>query len=300
MDTPGKHKLVNEKGLMILSFMISAVVVFYRRPDAFYNSQFWAEEGTVFYAEAYHLGFKSLFNTCGGYFHLLPRLISCVLTAFSVPIHIVAFVFCYSWFLVLAVLLVYIWKRLPFSSLKRFFIAVSVSLIPMQAEVFMNLTNVQWIMALFPIIIFSSTNAEQNIKWFMADLVVIIFTALTGPNYTVLLPLFIVLLFLQRHRIKQSSQQMILYGVAIVCGLIVVSALINTGGVNRVEGQFSLLNDGFIRYLFLQYAFLFIGKVALKIPLLIMGIALVGIVFWMYSVIKRFKSKCHKQCKRVH
>ncbi len=46
-----------------------------RRPDAVFHAQFWAEDGTVFYADAYDLGWwASLVRPYGGYLHALPRL----------------------------------------------------------------------------------------------------------------------------------------------------------------------------------------------------------------------------------
>ena len=103
-----------------MSFIISLVVIFYRRPDSFYNSQFWGEEGTVFYEEAYHFGFNSLFNTCAGYFHLFPRLIANLAISFNIQLYVIPFIFCFSWLFIFFCLLVYIWKRLPFNVFQRF------------------------------------------------------------------------------------------------------------------------------------------------------------------------------------
>ncbi|MBV9180005.1 MAG: hypothetical protein JO356_01720, partial [Acidobacteria bacterium] len=44
------------------------------RPDAILHAQFFAEDGVVFYRDAYQSGLHSLFLTYGGYFHTLLRL----------------------------------------------------------------------------------------------------------------------------------------------------------------------------------------------------------------------------------
>lgn len=167
-------KLTYQKNkLMILSFIISLIVVFYRRPDAFYNPQFWDEERTVFFFETYKDGFNSLFNTCAGYYHLYPRLVASICNISNVSLSIIPFIYCYSWLFILALLIWFVWKRLPLDEISRFFVSIAIVLIPLQSEVFMNQTNVQWIMALFPLIIFASTDLEKNKKWFYFDVVIL-------------------------------------------------------------------------------------------------------------------------------
>ena len=46
-----------------------------RRPDALFHAQFWGEDGTVFFADAYNLGWwRALFTQFAGYFEVFPRL----------------------------------------------------------------------------------------------------------------------------------------------------------------------------------------------------------------------------------
>jgi hypothetical protein len=56
-------------------FLLSCAVLISRRPDSIFHAQFWAEDGHVFFADAYNSGWwASLFHTNVGYFHALPRL----------------------------------------------------------------------------------------------------------------------------------------------------------------------------------------------------------------------------------
>lgn len=273
--------------LMIYSFIITVIVIFYRRPDSFLNPQFWGEEGTIFFSEAYHYGFKSLFNTCAGYFHLFPRLIACISISIHLPLEIIPIVFCYSWLAILFIIIYFIWKRLPLNDIQKFFISISLVLIPLQSEVIMNLTNIQWIMSLFPLIIFSSNNLDRNKKWFYLDFFVLILAGLTGPNFTVLLPLFLVLLVLQKDNFKVDKKRLLLYIVAIFFGLVGVFSLIHHGSVNRVDGEFILFNSGFVQYLFVQYAFLFIGKFAFKLAFILMLVGVITVAGFMIYVFKK-------------
>ncbi len=267
--------------LLTLAYSLIVVVLFYRRPDAFYHAQFWAEEGTVFFKEAYEQGFSSLFNTCAGYYHLVPRLLASLLVLISIPLEYIPFLFCYAWLGVLFLIIWYVWQRLSFNSLQKLFLSVAVVLIPLQSEVFMNQTNMQWVMVLFPIIIFSSQDEEKNNRWFYLDIVVLTLAGLTGPNFTVLLPLFLFLLF----SAKTNNRKKLLYVLSILIGVIGLLALIHHGSVNRAEGHFTLLNKGFVQYVFVQYAFLFIGKLAFKIPFLVMYLGVISIVgLYIYAL----------------
>ena len=50
-------------------------LIFSRQPDAFLHAQFFAEDGKVWFADAYNSGwFTSLFRAQDGYFQTLPRL----------------------------------------------------------------------------------------------------------------------------------------------------------------------------------------------------------------------------------
>src|SRR3954469_12775577 len=61
--------------LLIVSFLLAALAVISRRPDAISNPQFFAEDGNVWFAEAYNYGWaRALAITHTGYFQTLPRL----------------------------------------------------------------------------------------------------------------------------------------------------------------------------------------------------------------------------------
>lgn len=293
-------KSIRSKTLPIFSFLIAVLILFYKRPDAFYNSQFWAEEGSVFFADAYHLGLKGLFNTCLGYFHLYPRLVFNLALAAGVPLGSMPYVCCYSWLLMFLVLNIYIWNRIELDHTKKFFIVLSTVLLPMQSEVFMNLTNVQWIMALFPIIIFSSTETEKNKKWFWIDLILLFLTAFTGPNFLVLSPIILYILFKDRKTLLENKKQLVLVLIVPLATLVSCISLINFGGVTRTIGIFDPLNPGFIEYLFLQYAFLFFGPFAFSFPWWAQVVfTLFVFSFFLFILYKILKGQIHSKFRII-
>lgn len=283
-------KKVNPKLLAFFSLIIAVAVLYYKRPDAFYHSQFWAEDGAMFFADAYHYGFKSLFNICMGYFHLYPRLVFCAALSIGLPLEYMPLLACYGWLFMCLVVLVYVWYRLELTRTARFFVALSVVLIPIEAEVFMNLTNVQWIMAIFPILIFSSVNSEKNRKCFWLDLLILFLCAFTGPNLLVLSPLILFMAYVDRKRYMQSKRQLLLIAMVLISLSFTLFELHKFGRVSRTIGVFDLSNPGFIKYLFLQFAFMFIGKLADTTPFylqaLYTGLILIFFLFNFFRLIK--------------
>jgi hypothetical protein len=57
-----------------LIFLVACIVIASHRPDAISHAQFFAEDGRIFFADAYNLGWHSLLHPYGGYFHAFPRL----------------------------------------------------------------------------------------------------------------------------------------------------------------------------------------------------------------------------------
>src|ERR1039457_6643827 len=55
--------------------LFACAILAARRPDAIFHSQFWAEDGHVWFADAYNLGWwQALFQVHTGYFQTFPRL----------------------------------------------------------------------------------------------------------------------------------------------------------------------------------------------------------------------------------
>jgi hypothetical protein len=159
-------------------------------------------------------------------------------------------------------------------------------MIPLQAEVFMNLTNIQWCMVFFPLIIFSNLKQADKIFITILDIILILFSAFTGPNFVVLLPLFLLLLLLNRKELIRNKLFSILIISGMIAGCIGIYFLKLHGSVSRTEGSFDLSNKGFIQYLFVQFYYLIIGKFAFRIPLMLMIAGLLLVLTFYFTLIK--------------
>jgi hypothetical protein len=178
--------------LATLIFMV--VILFCRKPDAFLNPQFWAEDGPIFFMGYIEYGFKSIITPYGGYLHLVPRLIAGV--ASLVPFSMTPTIYNYS---ALAVMLLvggsFFSSRynLPFNPL----LALSMVLVPHYGEVFMTITHIPSYLCFMLLMLFFK---EPPIKFihYILDYSIIILCGLTGPFVFMLLPLFIVKCFIRK------------------------------------------------------------------------------------------------------
>jgi hypothetical protein len=175
----------------IFVFITAFVIVTLRKPDVILNPQFWAEDGTVWYAVAYNQGvIHSLFLPRDGYFQTISRLV-------AVFAQIFPFSFAPLIFNIIAIII----KLLPihlllssrFSVLipslyTRMFMGFLYLAIPNSWEIHANLTNTQWHLALLAFMVIV---AEPSVRflWRCFDIGVILLSGLSGPFSLFLMPI---------------------------------------------------------------------------------------------------------------
>jgi hypothetical protein len=167
----------------ICIFIAALAIIISRRPDAVFNAQFWAEDGTVWYEEAYNLGvIHSLFTTHTGYFQTASRLTAGFAQFFP-----------FTWVPLIFNLTAILIKILPVNLLAssrfellipqfylRLFIGFLYLALPYSAEVHANITNAHWYLAILGCMIILATPSTLFI-WQFFDTGIILLLALSGP-----------------------------------------------------------------------------------------------------------------------
>ncbi len=182
---PGADRAVRLGAVLVLG---AALVL--RRPDALTHPQFWAEDGSVFFADAYNTGaIHALGNTIVGYFDTLPRLAAAAgvaagfrwaplisnLVALAVAIAPLALLLSRRF----ASLVRPLWLRVALAGL---YVAMP------NAEVHGNVTNAAWRLALLACLVVMLPRSRR-LAWRVFDVVVVVLCGLTGPFVFALLPL---------------------------------------------------------------------------------------------------------------
>lgn len=214
----------------LVLFAVAYALVISRKPDAVLHPQFWAEDGRVWFADAYNLGpWRPLFHTETGYFQTLPRIAAdlsllvplvfapLVLNLIAIGIH------------VLPVNLLASQRSAEWGSRRfRLLLAAAYIAIPSSPEICANITNEQWILALCAFLLLIGALPDSKPAR-VADLLCILLSGLTGPFCIFLLPISVLLVLMRR----EGWRWVYVYVLAACCfiqvlGLTVVSPTART------------------------------------------------------------------------
>lgn len=253
----------------ILACLACTAMLAYRCPDAFTNPQFYAEDGRYFFADAYNIGWTSIWDRANGYFHLYPRLLANFGLAIGIPVRWMPALFVAGTFLVYVVVWAYVLHRMPLPFPGRVFAVLVTVLLPLGNEVWMNLTNVQWIMSLLiPLIVWGTPG--RRVRTAIVDGVLLVLACFTGPYALVFLPVMLLQVARDRHPEAWTTKRKVFVLIVVLASVLSALSLLQYGSVSRTDpGTLSALPFGAVQYLFFQlwYPVLSIG--ILYVPFLL-------------------------------
>ncbi|MDU6412290.1 MAG: glucosyl transferase [Yersiniaceae bacterium] len=173
-------------GLFILS--LTYFLLFLRRPDILTNAQFWAEDGVIWYKNAYESGvLKSIFYPQNGYYQTISKIVG-GLSIFTPIAYAPLLTNALGILIRAAVVWFFLSKRFDFLSLiPRVFVALYFVLMPYTDEVHANITNVHWFLALYSLMILMA-NKSESILWRSHDVIILFISSVSGPFSVFLLP----------------------------------------------------------------------------------------------------------------
>jgi hypothetical protein len=205
------------------------MMLFLRCPATLLRAEFWAEDGLIWYADAYAAGWHSLLLPQNGYLQTVSRLVALLAQLFPLAwapsifaglaliIEILTAVFIVS--ARMSNVWPSIWGRVLFAS-----IYVS---IPNSFETHANLTNTQWHLAILGFCVLISAPAESRVGT-AGDLAALALSGLSGPFCIFLVPIAIWQL-----RVDRSAAQLRRTGIVAVASIIQGGFLLATAGDTR-------------------------------------------------------------------
>ncbi|MDZ8108407.1 MAG: hypothetical protein RM338_22665 [Nostoc sp. DedQUE12a] len=223
----------------IIMFLLAFILIISRRPDAILNPQFWAEDGTVFYAQAYNNGsLNSLFLPYAGYLHAVPRLTA----AFSMlfPLKSAPLVFNLI-AIIIQILPVNFLISSRFSKLipninYRIFISFLYLALPGCYEIHANITNAQWHIALLIFMALIAQSSRLLIN--LLDTILVFIGGLTGPFSIIITPAISFFILSDRFKEKRSytfrSAKFLLLIITAIFQFIVIAN--DKTGQDRISG----------------------------------------------------------------
>lgn len=211
-------KVSNRKRALNASLLLAAIVVVVsRRLDAVLDPQFWAEDGAVWYANAYNDGaVRSIFFLEGGYLQLSSRIPACL--AQLMPLSWGPLFF-NSLAIIIQVLPILLLASSRFHdimpSLKtRMLFGFIYLALPNSEEIHANITSAQWHLALVAIMIVLCRPSDTP-WWRVFDIVTVFLSALSGPFCLSLVPVALVKWWIDR-----NNWRFVLFCIICACALI--------------------------------------------------------------------------------
>ncbi len=172
----------------VTGIFVALLILFLRRPDILLDAKLWAEDGTVWYSEAYRDGaLSALLRPQNGYFQTISRLVFGI--SLLIPIeHVPLFANCVG-LVVRAVLVGFLLSRrfdwVPWSA--RMALVIYYLLMPRLGEVHANITNTHWYLALYALMVVIARPAHSRVDRFH-DYSVFAIAGLSGPFILLLVP----------------------------------------------------------------------------------------------------------------
>lgn len=272
--------------LHALVFFGAVLLFVLRRPDAIFHAQFYGEDGTVWYAEAYNLGsLHSLLIPHTGYFQTLPRAIASlsllaplrwaplIMNAVAIALQVIPINFlltsrCANWG--------------PLAT--RAMLAFAYLVLPNSAEVDASITEGQWHLALLASLVVLAAPA-LTLAWQVFDAAVILLSGLTGPFCLLLLPIAVVFAFVRR-----NAWRAVTVGLLATTAVLQAAALFRTAGGTRSPAMLGATPKLFLVLIAGRvYLGAIIGKLSLEaqqhLPLLLLAFVF-GTLILVYTAVR--------------
>lgn len=211
------RKWVGSRYYLLSITLMAIIITVSRRPDAFFNAQFWAEDAVIWYAEAYSKGWlEPIFSSQNGYFQTVSRLVAAGSMAVDFKNAPLFFNVCGAFFQILPALILNSarGRELVPNDAARLLVTLLYLAIPYAQEVHVNTTNIHWHLALASLLIMSfSYSSGWPQKVF--DGVVVLLSALSGPFSILMSPLSVYNFYIRRD--KRSALIMV---AIVACALL--------------------------------------------------------------------------------
>ena len=246
--------------LLAISLFISCCIIFLRKPDAFLNPQFWAEDGKTFFAQMYNYGPSSIFKLSSGYHNLYPRIIASLADLLKVPLEILPAFYNYGWLLAFFITFAYIWFRLDLSANEKFLFSITLTLIPISTAGFVSLTNSQWLLAL-TLVLIPVAKHPKNTTQYIIDYMLIFIAGLSSLCCLLFIPLFLFNALKTRNKHNYC-----LFFILLIVSIIQAASFSGSARMQHIGGGLNFLNPYLVDVLCKQYLYLFFGSYFINAP----------------------------------
>ena len=201
---------------LVVAFLLAILAIFSRNPSLFTNAQFYAEDGSIWFANAYNHGWlHSLILPNVGYMSTMERLGTGValLTPFRFAPLVMALIGLLVQALPVVILLSSRCRRLAPLTTRAFLAALYIAL-PNVHEIHVVLTNTMWHLALAALLLALATPPETT-PGRISDIAITLLAALSGPFSIILAPIAFAFWWFRRQTWSLFLTALLTFGAAV-------------------------------------------------------------------------------------
>lgn len=223
---------------IVIILLIVLIAMIFRRYDALAYPRLWAEDGRVFLQQYEQFGIKTLVMPYAGYHLALLRIIALVIGILQIDLAYIPAAYNTAAFLIASGLALYLYKCAGLIGLRhRLVFATCFLFIPLDSEIYMNLTNGVWFiqMMLVAYVFVGHFHEPASGRWtiaYYAKLLFILIISLTGPGSLILSPIIVLIIILER---KELSFKKLLPLLLVLAGGVVQLLSIKYSGTNTAR-----------------------------------------------------------------
>ncbi len=214
-------KRIYESALPVAAALVSCVIFFLRRTDIILNPSFWAEDGVIWFRQAYEFGASSLLWPQNGYYQTISKLTALITMMFPME-HAPLIYNIIGIALRGAVIGFLLTSRMPaFPLIGRMILAAYILLMPGLSEVHANITNTHWYLSIWLFMVAISDLPKSRL-WLAHDILVIIIAGLSGPFILFITPVLFIRFFYDKNFRKSLRTPV---GLSIVSSFLMISVI---------------------------------------------------------------------------
>lgn len=186
------NKIKSDQVFYFIAIAAISIIVFVaRRPDIILNPQFWAEDGKIWFEQAYNMGpMRSILLPQNGYYQTISKIVASA--SLALPLYAAPLFFNLMALLVRSLMVAYILSprldRYPLAG--RMLLSAYILLMPHLSEVHANVTNTHWYLSIWLLMVLISKPAT-GIYWRIHDYLILIIAGLSGPFIIFMAPVIL-------------------------------------------------------------------------------------------------------------
>lgn len=212
----------------VIVFGLALLVLFIRMHGRLTRGYLWAEDAPIFIKEGFELGARAIITPYAGYLHAVPRILVYVYTWWG---SVISTPHAFVWLTTSATVVscLYLWviaaRYLPRAG--AYLIGLSPVLVPHNGEAWLNITNLQWVLAPVLLAMIWDCTQRTDANRIFGRCVAVCLLSLTGPFSILFSPVALLGIVAQ---LKRSGRRIGCLPLLVVvgCGVIQLATLVTS------------------------------------------------------------------------